>query len=88
MTDQLLVCAGRAVPDVEDRVRRYCGLEWSAGIPGSVGGAVVSNAGAHGGCVADTLRRVFLLDGQAETGWVEAVCDAVESPRPAHAGSS
>jgi UDP-N-acetylmuramate dehydrogenase len=48
------------------------GLEWSAGIPGSVGGAIVSNAGAHGGCVADTLRRVLLLDGQSETDWVEA----------------
>ncbi len=31
------------------------GFEWAVGIPGSVGGGVVMNAGAHGGCIADCL---------------------------------
>lgn len=37
------------------------GMEWAAGIPGSVGGAVVSNAGAHGGEMKDTLQGALLL---------------------------
>lgn len=38
------------------------GLEWACGIPGTVGGAVVYNAGAYGGCLADVLTRVGVWD--------------------------
>ncbi len=41
------------------------GLEWAAGIPGSVGGAVAMNAGAYGGEIAGVLRDVtFIEDGE------------------------
>lgn len=37
------------------------GLEWAVGIPGTVGGAMVNNAGAYGGAVADVVRGVRIL---------------------------
>jgi len=37
------------------------GLEWAANVPGSVGGAVVNNAGAFGGCIADHLLDADLI---------------------------
>ena len=39
----------------------WTGLEWSSSVPGSVGGGVVSNAGAHGKELKDDLRSVEVL---------------------------
>lgn len=33
MSDVVLYAAGRVIPDGVDRIRRYCGLEWSGGPP-------------------------------------------------------
>ena len=43
------------------------GLEWACGIPGTLGGAVVYNAGAYGGCLADLLLSVRVANGAVST---------------------
>ena len=42
------------------------GLEWAIGIPGTVGGAIVSNAGAYDGEMAAVVRGVTVLNGRGQ----------------------
>jgi UDP-N-acetylmuramate dehydrogenase len=61
---RVTVAAGEPLPTLAWKVakRGWRGLEWAVGIPGTVGGAVVMNAGAHGGCTADCLVTAKVMD--------------------------
>ncbi len=61
---RVTVAAGEPLPTLAWKAakRGWRGLEWAVGIPGTVGGAVVMNAGAHGGCTADCLVSATVLD--------------------------
>jgi UDP-N-acetylmuramate dehydrogenase len=56
--------AGAAIKELarECVSRGLQGLEWAVDVPGTVGGAVVGNAGAFGGYICDILRSVKVLE--------------------------
>ena len=71
--DRLLVRAAAGV-SLSNFARRLAheglaGLEWAATVPGTVGGAVVNNAGAFGGCIADHVVDAEIVgpDGVVQT---------------------
>ena len=70
-TGQLTVAAGESIPSLALAAAElgWQGLEWAVGIPGTAGGAVVMNAGAHNSCIADMLVSAHVLspDGTLET---------------------
>ena len=69
-TGLLSVGAGEFLPRLAWKAARmgWQGLEWAVGIPGTVGGAVVMNAGAQGKCMADVLvnAHVILPNGEID----------------------
>lgn len=62
-TGILVADAGEAIAKLAWKAakRGWKGLEWAVGIPGTVGGGVVMNAGAHAACMADILLSVTVL---------------------------
>ena len=62
--DCITVGAGMLLSKTANRAADHglTGMEFAAGIPGSIGGAVVMNAGAYGGEMKDILTAVTVLD--------------------------
>ena len=64
-----VICeAGATLKELADFCIReeLSGLEFSCGIPGSIGGAIFMNAGAYGGEVKDVVTRVETIDEKGE----------------------
>jgi UDP-N-acetylmuramate dehydrogenase len=60
----VVVSAGHGLTTLARKcaARGLSGFEWAASVPGTVGGAVVNNAGAHGGDMAGNLLTADVLD--------------------------
>jgi UDP-N-acetylmuramate dehydrogenase len=72
--------------------RGWGGLDWGVGLPGTVGGATVNNAGAHGTELKDHLERAVILNSEGrieehDHAWLAAAyrmtrLKAMPRPRP------
>ena len=66
--DTLEAGAGARLPHLARQAAALglAGFEFAVGIPGTVGGGVIMNAGAHGSCVADLVESVTIYDTVSE----------------------
>ncbi|MGD6941772.1 UDP-N-acetylmuramate dehydrogenase [Cytobacillus gottheilii] len=69
---ELKVGAGYSIVALSTQISRkgYSGLEFASGIPGSVGGAVYMNAGAHGSDISKILKSAHILFEDGSMKWL------------------
>ena len=75
ITDHIIVAeAGVPLPFLARKAAEYglSGLEFAAGIPGSVGGAVFMNAGAYQGQISNVIEQVTCCDDSGQLITLEA----------------
>ncbi len=67
--DRLRVGAGVALSAIAERAAELglTGIEFAGGIPGSLGGAVVMNAGAYGGEIAQVVEECLVVEGDGSS---------------------
>ena len=65
---EIQAAAGALLSSIAVAARResLTGFEFAGGIPGTLGGAVVMNAGADGGEIKDVLKEVTVMDGDGK----------------------
>lgn len=65
---EIRAAAGTLLSSIAVAARRasLAGFEFAGGIPGTLGGAVVMNAGAYGGEMKDVLKEVTVMTGNGE----------------------
>lgn len=69
VSDDTLICEAGALMSSIAKVameNSLTGFEFASGIPGSIGGGVVMNAGAYGGELADVVTEVSVVDPNGE----------------------
>lgn len=64
----ITVKAGALLSQVANKAQAngLTGFEFAAGIPGTMGGAVVMNAGAYGGEIKDVIKEVTVIDKESK----------------------
>lgn len=67
-SDLIEASAGARLPHLAKFAAKngLSGLEFAVGIPGTVGGAVVMNAGAHGSCIANLFESALVYDSKQD----------------------
>ncbi len=70
-TVSLVVESGVILPNFARRCAKQglAGFEWAVGVPGTIGGAVVNNAGAYDSDMARSVVQVELLSPRGERVW-------------------
>ena len=66
--NEIRACAGALLSSIAAAAKKasLTGFEFAGGIPGTLGGAVMMNAGAYGGEMKDVLKEVTVMDAEGD----------------------